>query len=145
MHQTKSAYEYNSQFKEFKIKYNKNKFLKQIKLLTKVLKKYNIYFLHMEWDEIWNMIDYAWEDAANIVAESTNLDEYSVYDKVSMMLITEHTLFWAVYSDGIVYIPHYLLKKDINLVHKIFTKIFGKKYVWDKNTKKTIKIKLDKL
>ena len=99
----------------------------------------------MGWDKIWNFSDYAWEDASNEVADKTNIDQSDVYDKVSMMLVTQHHLFGALYKDGKLYISHHILKKDINLVHKIFKKIFGKKYVWDKNNRKSIKIKLDNI
>lgn len=142
---TKSAYEYYSQFKDYKPLYDIKPFIKNIKKVKKDLEKHKIFLVPIGWSKVWDFIDYAWDDAQEYVEKKTKTGHFDVLETHSFLLYTDHRLFWAIHKDGEVTIQHNILKKDREFIIETFKKYFGKSYSWNGSDRKTITIKLKKL
>jgi hypothetical protein len=157
----------NKSFKWYQIKYGKtpedffsqfpNDSVKQYAFPKKILdeiseelKQTNILFYHIGWNKVWNMIDNAWDDAelltenSAIVKDIRKIDKISfTTDIVSFIFYTEHMRYLSE-IEGQLKLQHNILQKDRQNVIKIFTKHFGKNFVWNKKNNKVFVIKLHK-
>ena len=143
---------YFSQFGH-KIKYKFPK--KEIILLEKELRKNNIFFYQIGWDNVWFYVDYAWSDVEELVkkekyiktlniTKNKKVDMLKLFDNVSFLFYSEFRKYWSQ-VDGKLEFQHNIIKKDKEKVIEIFTKIFYQKFSWNGSAKKTILVKLEKI
>lgn len=111
-------------------KYKTTNLLKKFEKIKNELKKYNILFFEIKWKNVYNFIDYAWEEADKIAKDNSPFIFY-----------TNHSLFWSK-KTGEINIKWDLPKKKFEIVNKLFKNVFRNKYIEPKNKNKAIIIKL---
>ena len=145
----KTAEEYYFQFKHYDKRYDVDEILKKLNNIKKELWKHKIYFIFIGWENVWDFIDNAWDDAIEIVAKkmgnSREVDTLKVMDNASLIFYTEHRVFAATYDTGEITLQHNILDKDVNIVYDIFKKEFGNRFKWNKKNDMTLNIKLQKI
>lgn len=155
MDETKTAEEYFSQLPDSKPKYNLPNVKKKLFLIKKELIENNIYLLEMGWDKIWNMIDYEWDDAMEmldedvekgkimIVKPKNSISYYYLLDTLSFMFYSDYRIYLASVK-GELALQMNILPKDKQTVIKIFKKYFPKGFKWSGNKKDAILIDITK-
>lgn len=114
------------------------------------LLKQNILFFNIGWKNVMDFIDYAWDDAEQLAEKTSIVKKLRKTDKdsftmnlVSIIFYTEHRRYFSE-IDGQLFLQHNVLKKDNKKVIEVFTKIFGKDFVWNGRNNKALLIKLHK-
>ncbi len=105
-------------------KYDLKRLDKNIKLVKKELEKKNIYLFKIGWKNVYNYVDYAWDEA-----QKHNKDNFIFY--------TEKSLFWTQNSGELTmqWSLGRSVKKD---AFDIFEKIFNNKFIRPKTSGNTI-------
>ena len=146
----KTAAEYYKQVSTFKKKYNINAVVTKLNAISKKLLKHKIYLLsEIEWKNVGDLIDNAWDVAIDrmiTITKSANtpIMREELYKKYSFMFYTNHRAFWSTLGSEL-YLQHNVLKKDADIVDNMFESYFGKSYSWNKKPSKCLFIKLPKL
>lgn len=151
--EAKTPEEYYSQFPENKkyiVKYDTYDVLSKLKLISDELTKHHIYIFPVGWKKVWWFIDFAWDDATNILKKKsyvynklTNKDTLFI-DVVSYIFFTENRLYWSSIK-GILNLQHQIRKEDKKIIIDTFKKYFGKRFSWSGSDPKTLNIKLLKI
>lgn len=157
MYQTSSPFEFYKQLPTAKpIKYDYIKIVKKLTNVRKELYKYNIFMPYVEWKKTTQFVDYAWEDAINILVNNPKIKKLiksrqdkskrkskNPLDWISFVFYTPFVLYWSSIL-GTLFIQHNIRKEDKEIVKSIFKKHFGQKFKWEKSNK-TMTIKLTKI
>lgn len=157
----KNAYDYYMQFphyylnKKF-IKYDLKETETKLKFVENDLKKYNIYLFKIGWKNIYNFIDFAWDDARKMIIKKYSKEKYVeekikgkyvlntyFYDIFNIIFYTDNSAFFSLNS-GKLNFQWNLDKNSKNIVNQTFTKYFKKNYIHPKNIQKSIIVKLRK-
>ena len=105
-------------------KYDLKKLEMKINRVKKELKQKNIYLFKIGWKNVYNFIDYAWEDARE-------------HNKENFIFYTEKALFWAQNS-GKLTLQCSLQKGVKEEAFEIFHKIFKNKFIKPKRVENAI-------
>jgi hypothetical protein len=155
----KSAFAYYEQLQNPKVppqSYDYKVIQKKLKDVAIELKKSNIFLYELGWDTIENMSDDANDEVFNVLLPKTayikrilkdmkdaDKRSFDAAEHVSCIYFTNFRLFWAS-RNGILYLWHGILRKDRNIIKKVFDAYLGNTYVLG-NAKKAIQIKLPKI
>ena len=155
MEETKSAAEYLSQLPGFKPKYDLTDVKKKLVRIKQELLANGIYLLDIGWDKIWNMNDYAWDDAMIMLDEDVKrgkikvkipkdaISYYYLLDTVSFLFYTDNRLYSSS-IDGELFLQFNILPKDRETVIKVFKKYFSKGFKWSGNKQDALLIDIIK-
>lgn len=130
---------------ELKIKYSATPFLKKARAAARELRRHKIFFYHVPWGSIGNFIDDAWTNACESVERVTGVDSGEVMDHFSIIFFTDNRVFWSERGDGIINMQHNILKKDRELVERVFKKYFGRRVTLPKRDTRTIDVSFKSL
>lgn len=130
---------------ELKIKHSAAGFLKKARAAARELRRHKIFFYHVPWGSIGNFIDNAWDNVCESVERATGVDSGEVMDHFSIIFFTDNRVFWSERGDGIINMQHSILKKDRDLVERVFKKHFGRRVVLPKRDTRTIDVSFKSL
>jgi hypothetical protein len=126
------------QFSDDIQKYKTTNTVTNLQEMQKELRNKDIYLFEIGWKDVWNYIDFAWEEAKKVEDKIKNKINRN---EVSIMFYTKLALYRAS-VDGTLSLQHNILKKDKKDVTEILHKYFGKKAKWNLSNSKVIDIKL---
>ena len=125
-------------------KFSKAEFMKKWARVRRMLRPHNIFCLKIGWANVWNFIDYAWEDAEEIVRKRMKMKgKYDALDHTSLLFYTDFGMYWAL-RNGELEIQHRFRKEDKELIVQKFKQVFGTQFTWNGSKSRTMQIKLPK-
>lgn len=145
-----NPFDYYAQFNhKSPIKYDYLKVVKELKKVAKELNKHNIFLFEVGWKNIGDDLNLAYKDACKQIKKTDyykklkkKIDDFNCISNhdYSFLFYSQYDLYTSSYS-GELYIPMNMINKEHSeIVDKILTEHFGKKY-----NRKGLTIQLDKI
>ena len=145
----KNPYDHYMQYPEIYLnkhffKYKVNSYVKKLDNIAKKLNKENIYFIFVGWNNVFDWIDNAWDEAKEIIyKKSKKRKDINTNDifKNNFLFCTANNIFLAQ-NTGELAIQWNLSKSALNIVNNIMKNVFGRDYTPPKTIKKTLNLKI---